>query len=274
MYDEATTGQQWIPVAERLGCAPSSYGARLSDTPSLDFYVSKLESRTALPDDARAALLATPTLIDHFPAYRDVMRQGDRPTRCCVVASGMVSRFRALRSGVRQILSFHLAGDMIDLPSALVIVADHGIRTHTATTLVTIAHGDVLRLAADYPALGRAFWFDTLIDAAIFREWTVNIGRRNARERTAHLLLELATKNRAAGLMPGDSFELPVSQADLADALGMTAVHLNRTLQWMRRERMIRTLSKSMTIENWPALTSLAGFDPLYLCPEGPRVIP
>lgn len=243
----------------------------MSQQSPISFYIDKLERREALPPEAHAALIGLDIRVDHYPAYRDVVRQGDRPTRCCIVMSGLVSRFRVLRSGARQIVSFHLRGDMIDLPSALIMVADHGIRTHVAATLASVAHDDILRLTADYPALGRAFWFDTLIDASIFREWTVNIGRRNARERTAHLLLEMATKSQAAGLMKDERFDLPVSQTDLADALGMTPVHLNRTLQWLRGEHLIRTHSRSVMIENWPAMVSLSGFDPIYLHPEGPR---
>jgi CRP-like cAMP-binding protein len=110
-----------------------------------------------------------------------------------------------------------------------------------------------------------------LIDAAIFREWTVNVGRRNARERTAHLLLEFATKMDAIGQVVNNSFELRISQADLADALGITSVHLNRTMQSLRRDRLIRTVSQTITIENWPEMIELAGFDANYLHPEGAR---
>lgn len=244
----------------------------MAETP-LSFYIAKLQRRATLPRDALAALESLDIQVEKVGAYRDIVREGERPARCCIVASGFASRFRVLRNGARQIFSFHLRGDMIDLPSALVPVSDHSIRAHVPTTLLTIAHDDLLRLAADHPAIGRAFWFDTLLDAAIFREWTANVGRRNARERTAHLLLEIATKSKAAGLITADMFELPVSQTDLADALGMTPVHLNRTLQWMRGERLIRSHSKSVMIENWPAMASLAGFDPAYLNPEGPRQI-
>ncbi len=178
---------------------------------------------------------------------------------------------KILRNGGRQIVSFHIPGDMIDLPSALVMVADHSIRTHAQTSILSISHGDVLRIVAEHPDVGRAFWFDTLVDAAIFREWTVNVGRRNTRERTAHLLLEFAYRYKAIGALDKDEFELPVTQLDLSDALGMTAVHLNRTLQWLRKEGYIRMHSGTMSIENWPEMIRLAGFTPDYLHPEGPR---
>lgn len=245
-----------------------------SDDSPISRYIAKLERNMRLPLDARAALLAVPTQVRSVPANFDIVHERDRPERSCLVDSGIVSRHKTLPNGARQILSFHFPGDMVDLQSALVIVADHGIRTHTPTTIVTIAHSDILRLAADYPALGRAFWFDTLLEAAIFREWTVNVGRRNTRQRTAHLLLEFAARLDAVGLSDGDTFLLPVSQTDLSDALGITSVHLNRTLQWMRGERLIRTLSRTVTIENRAEMMALSGFDPTYLHPEGPRSHP
>jgi CRP-like cAMP-binding protein len=237
-------------------------------------YLGKLERRAPLSVAGREAILALPARRKAYSTYQDIVSEGSRPTRCCLVESGLVSRYKTLRNGSRQILSFHIPGDMIDLSAALVVVADHGIRTHSPTIIITVDQRDVLQVAADFPEVGRAFWFDTLVDAAIFREWTVNVGRRNARERTAHLLLEFAYRFKAANMTSGDSFELPVSQADLADALGITSVHLNRTLQWLRRERYIRTHSKTISIENWEEMVQLAGFTSAYLHPEGPRPLP
>ncbi|MET0375299.1 MAG: Crp/Fnr family transcriptional regulator [Rhizorhabdus sp.] len=234
-------------------------------------YVAKIERRAPLPEAARAALLALPTRIRQYATYHDIVREGDRTGECCFVAKGLVSRHRTLRSGSRQIVSFHIPGDMIDLQAALVIVADHGIRTHIPTTVIATAHDAILQVAADHPSLARAFWFDTLADAAIFREWTVNVGRRNTRERTAHLLLEFAARFADAGLIKDGGFELPVSQTDLADALGITPVHMNRTMQWLRGERLIRTHMRMIWIENRAAMVELSGFNPLYLHREGPR---
>jgi len=239
----------------------------------LGHFLAKIERRGTVSVEARKAFLAIPTMRRTLSQYQDIVREGDRPVRSCMVETGLVSRYKTLRNGSRQILSFHIPGDMIDLQSALIVVADHGIRTHMSTDIVSIAHADILDIAADFPDVGRAFWFDTLIDASIFREWTVNVGRRNARARTAHLLLEIATKYRIAGITEGNIFPLPISQNDLSDALGMTSVHLNRTLQWMKGERYIRTHAKTMEIENLPAMMELAGFDPMYLHPEGPRVL-
>jgi CRP-like cAMP-binding protein len=219
-------------------------------------------------------MLAVPARRRDYGTHQDVVREGDEPGHCCFVESGMVSRHKTLRDGNRQIVSFHIAGDMVDLSSALVVVADHGIRTHSTTTIITVPHGDILRLAAEFPELGRAFWYDTLIDAAVFREWTVNVGRRSGLARTAHLLMEFAYRFRAAGMMDGNSFELPVSQADLSDALGISSVHLNRMLQSLRRDGYIRTVSKTVWIQRWDDLVEVAGFTSAYLHPEGPRRLP
>lgn len=242
--------------------------------PTMAKFLAKLERRAILPDAAREALLSLPVHARNWETYQDIVRERDRPAACFMVDEGLVSRYKTLRNGTRQIVSFHIPGDMVDLQSALVMVSDHGIRTHMPTRTISVAHFDILRIAADHPALGRALWFDTLIDAAIFREWTVNVGRRNSRERTAHLLLEFAARFKGAGLLVDDAFDLPVSQTDLSDALGITSVHLNRTLQWLRAERYIRTHSRSIMIENWPELIALAGFDSVYLHPEGPRQMP
>jgi CRP-like cAMP-binding protein len=242
------------------------------DSPSLSRYLDKMERRAPLSPAAREAFLALPKQVREYEAYRDIVREGDRPVRASFVESGLVSRYKTLRNGARQIMSFHIPGDLVDLQSALIVVADHGMRAHGNVRTITVAHHDLLNLAADFPEIARAFWFDTLIDAAIFREWTVDIGRRNSRERTAHLLLEMATLHDDAGLLVDDTFNFPITQNDLSDAVGMTPVHLNRVLQWMRRECLIRTHGRAITIENRVELQTLAGFDRGYLHPEGPRI--
>lgn len=237
----------------------------------LALYVAKLERSKMLPDDAREALLALPYRRRSIEAYRDFVREGDRTQECCLVESGLVSRYKTLRNGARQILSFHIPGDLVDLQAALMAVSDHGIRSHVPTELALIEQDALLDLSARYPALGRALWFDTLLDAAIFREWMVNVGRRNAKQRTAHLLLELYYRLEQIGEVDGDSFQMPVSQADLSDALGISPVHLNRTLQWLRSERMIRTISRTVVIDDLERLIAVAGFSANYLHPEGRR---
>jgi CRP-like cAMP-binding protein len=242
-------------------------------TQALERFLAKLSARSPISPESGRAWLDIPNETASFDTYRDLVREGERTKDCCLMVSGMVSRYKTVSNGGRQIVSFHVVGDMVDLQSCLMRVADHGIRAHTPVTVLRFGFADILRLAEHYPELGRAFWFDTLVDAAIFREWTLNVGRRTGRERIAHLLLEFAYRLERAGLSDGTEFFLPVTQSDLADAVGMSPVHVIRSLQWLRANRLIRTQGKVVTIADRPGLTQLADFHPTYLHPEGPRQI-
>ena len=239
--------------------------------PDLSGPLAKLTCRAPICEEAQQAFLGLKAIREDYATYRDVVREGDPTERCCFVESGLLSRYKTLRNGNRQIVSFHLARDLVDMQSCLVRIADHGIRTHTPTTLLTVSCDDILRIAAEFADLARAFWFETLVDAAIFREWTLNVGRRTARERTAHLLLEFAYRFKAIGLSDGREFVLPVTQADLADAVGLSPVHVNRSLQWLRSQGFIRTFGKTIVIEDRDALVRESDFRSTYLHPEGPR---
>lgn len=239
----------------------------------LSRYLARLSARSTISPVAMNAFLAIDCQSESFETYRDLVRENEPTKSCCLIASGLVSRYKTLRNGGRQIVSFHLAGEMVDLQSSLMRVSDHGIRAHTPVTVLRIRFGEILRLAEDFPELGRALWFDTLVDAAIFREWMLNVGRRTGRERVAHLLLEFAYRMKEAGLSDGGEFVLPVTQADLADAVGMSPVHVNRSLQWLRSTGLIRTQGRTVTIVDRDKLVALADFHDTYLHPEGPREV-
>lgn len=238
---------------------------------AIGLYLNKVEARRSMPEGARQAIFALRHNRHSYETYRDIVREGDRPTRCCLLESGFVSRYKTLPGGGRQINSFHIPGDMIDLQSSLLLVADHGIRTHSPSTIVTFDAQDVLALAEEWPAWGRAFWFDTMVDASIFREWTLNVGRRSAVPRIAHLLLEVAARLESIGRSDGRKFTLPVTQADLADAVGLSAVHTNRSLQKLREDGLIRSYGRTVVLEDVEALKGIASFTSRYLHPEGPR---
>jgi CRP-like cAMP-binding protein len=237
----------------------------------LDLFIAKLERRAKLSVRARDALLAVPRQRKTLAAYRDLIREGDPTHACSYIQSGLVSRYKTLSNGSRQILSFHIPGDMVDLQSALITVADHGIRTHVTTNVLLLANRELLEATAEFPELARALWFDTLVDASIFREWTLNVGRRNARDRTAHLLLEMAYRLGQIDMVRDRTFDLPISQADLADAVGISPVHLNRSLQTLRADGMISNVGRRMTIERWQDMAEMSDFRPVYMHPEGPR---
>ncbi|MGH1592243.1 Crp/Fnr family transcriptional regulator [Methylobacterium phyllosphaerae] len=203
--------------------------------------------------------------INHLDARHDIVRDGDKPTHCCLVISGWTCRYKLLSQGKRQILSFHVAGDIPDLLSLHIPVMDHSLATVTSATVALIPHESLRALVAQYPGLASRLWRETLIDAAIFREWMTGMGRRSASERIAHLFCEMYVKLQAVGLAGNYRCPLPLTQVDLADALGLTPVHVNRVLKDMRGQALITLRSHTLVIEAWDELLRVSEFDPLYL---------
>ena len=196
----------------------------------LDRFLDKIDARDALSDDEKGALAALPQKLVRTAARTRIVEEGEVPTHCCTVVEGIVYRSKMAASGRRQIISFHVPGDMVDLHTVLFKVADHTIETVRNSAIVLIPHIAILKTAEEYPTLARAFWYDTLLDASIQREALLNNGRRDARARTAHLFCELAVRLKRVGLVDGGSFELPLTQTDIADALGITPIHTNRVM--------------------------------------------
>lgn len=237
----------------------------------LDTFIAKIEGRSKLTEAERAALRGLPRRVLNLSGRTRIVEEGERPTHSCMVVSGMVFRSKLALAGRRQIISFHLPGDMVDLQTILFRIADHTIETARNATVILIPHEAVLAVAAEYPALARAFWFDTLVDASIQREMLLNIGRRDARARTAHLLCELVIRLRRAGADGTAPLDLFVTQADLADALGITSIHMNRVLARLRREGLITLDGRMLTVDDWHGLSAAGEFDPIYLHLDGPQ---
>jgi CRP-like cAMP-binding protein len=212
-----------------------------------------------------AAVLAMPHSVRDYQAGQYLLREGDRPRYCSFMLSGYTYRHKFVGDGGRQIVSIHIEGDFIDLQNMLLDLADHNIQALTRTTVVQIEASLVTEHAFAHPLLGRAFWRESLVEASIFREWVANIGRRDAHSRTAHLLCELATRREAAGLGPRDLFELPMTQEQLGDALGLTAVHVNRTLKMLQEDGLITRSKRSVSVADWDRLRDAADFTSDYL---------
>jgi len=194
-----------------------------------------------------------------------VVRDGDRPTECCLLAEGFAFRSKATVDGERQVMSVHIAGEIPDLQSLHLKVMDHDLVTITPCTLGFIAHDEIKRLNHERPNIADAMWRETLIDAAIFREWIVNLGKREALPRTAHLLVELHKRLMSIGYTRDGLFALPVTQADLGDCLGLSTVHVNRVLQFLRKDELITASRSEFNILDHERLEQLAGFDASYL---------
>ncbi len=168
-------------------------------------------------------------------------------------------------NGKRQIFSFHIPGDIPDMQSIHLSVMDHTLGTICASKVAFIPHEHVRALNRSCPRIADVFWRDTLIDAAVFREWMAGIGRRSAFARIAHLFCELFLRYKATGLTNGNSFNLPVTQSEIGDALGLSTVHVNRVLQELRGNGLITLRGGFLTVLDWDGLREAGEFDPAYL---------
>jgi CRP-like cAMP-binding protein len=182
-----------------------------------------------------------------------------------VLLSGFAFRQKTTLDGKRQIISVHIPGDMLDLQNLYLSVSDHSVQTLTRADVAFIVRADLHELARSSPAIDQAFFVDALVDSSIFREWVVNVGRRDARERVAHLLCEMARRLEAAGLIDEYGYELPMSQEQLADATGLTPVHISRTLRTLEAENLIARSKRNIHFPDWDRLRQVADFNERYL---------
>ncbi len=225
----------------------------------------KLESIATLTAEERAAVANLPATIKIFAANEDIVREGDRPSVVALVVEGFVCRYVLVPSGKRQIMSFHIPGDIPDLHSLFIDVMDHSLAALVPTKMALIPHDVMCRLIDGNPRIAHRLWRETLIDAAIFRKWIVGIGRRSAYARIAHMFCEFVTRMKAVGLADGDTCKLPFTQAMIGDALGLSTVHVNRTLQELRSKNLIKLSGGSLTVRDWQGLQQAGEFDPAYL---------
>lgn len=227
--------------------------------------IRRLRTSTSLGADDFTAIEGLPVLVKHMPGQVAIVREGQRAGQCCLLVEGFACRSKTTDSGKRQILSIHIAGDIPDLQSLHLHVMDHDLTTLGPCTVGFIMHDALRNLTRERPLIAEALWRDTLIDAAVFREWIVNVGRRPAVRRLAHLMAEIGARLETAGLSNGKEFQLPMTQIDLADALGLTPVHVNRVLQELRRDGVIELHKHAVSFPDLPRLKEVAEFDDLYL---------
>lgn len=233
--------------------------------PTFEKMVRRLERRSPLDPADRQALLALPHTVRKLPANGHIVRDGDAPEYCSLLLSGYAYRYKLTGEGGRQIISLHVAGEFLDLQNSFLGVADHSVQMLTEGELAFIPPGVLEELALTRSAIGRALWIDSLIDASIFREWVVNVGRRDSRARVAHLLCEFSLRLEAAGLASNHSYELPMTQEQLADAVGLTSVHVNRVLKQLGEDGLITRDRRSIVIEDWKRIREVGDFNERYL---------
>jgi CRP-like cAMP-binding protein len=231
--------------------------------------IRKLGSISPLTEDETRHILDLPLSVKEVGSDQDIVREGDRPSECCLVIEGFTCRYKLTEEGKRQIFSFHTPGDIPDLQSLHLKVMDHSLKTLTACKVAFIPHESITELGRRCPRVADVLWRDTLVDSAIFREWMLGIGRRSAYTRIAHLLCEVFLRMRAVGLANGYECDFPITQTEIADALGLSTVHVNRSVQEMRAAGLIEMRRGTLTICDWDGLKKAGEFDAAYLHIDG-----
>jgi CRP-like cAMP-binding protein len=237
----------------------------MPDPSILDAMVRKLRQWCPLDAGDQDALRALPYRLIKLRPQEFIVREGDQPRSSCLMVSGFSFRHKVAGNGGRQIFSIHMKGDLADLQNSLLGTADHNLQAVTHVEAAMIPVEAIQDVALNRPAVGRAMWVETLVDASIFREWILNVGRRDARTRAAHMLCEFAMRLEAAGLGERCNYELPMTQEQLADSLGLTSVHTNRTLMGLGKDGLIERRQRALRIVDWPGLAEAGDFDPAYL---------
>lgn len=228
-------------------------------------FAQRLASHSRLSPEEQAAILDLRFQPMHVNANQDFVQQDETVTNSCFVLAGLVGTFGQNRRGERQITSVFLSGDMIDLYTVVVPQAPASIQALTPTTILKVPHSELRNLAARHPGIAEAFWRECVIGATIISEWVTNVGRRDARSRLAHVFCEIACRS---GWQPVDNeyvFDFPITQNHLADMLGLTPVHVNRTLKGLREDRLLELQHRTVKILNWERLSQIGDFDPAYL---------
>ena len=229
----------------------------------LDPLLGEIETHAHLDQAEREAVLHLPYRLRGFEAGAYLVREGDRPQHCYVLADGYAIRQKVTGTGARQILAICIPGDAIDLQN--LATADHGIQMLTHGKVAELPRQAVRDLVVAHPKIGAGIIQMSLVEASILREWVVNVGRRHARERIAHVLCEIAVRLEARGLDGMNGFELPMSQEQLADVTGLTPVHVNRVLKGLETEGLISRQRRRISFADWRALQDAGDFSQRYL---------
>lgn len=228
-------------------------------------FVEKLRGFAPLGDDDVALLERATAKTRCVAARRDLIREGDRPGPVFVMLEGWACRYKLLPDGTRQIMAFLMPGDSCDIHAAVLAEMDHSIQTLTPARVALIERGEIERLIEGRPRIARALWATQLVDEGTLRAWIVSMGRRSSIARVAHLMCELYLRARNIGLVTDNELELPITQIVLADALGLTPVHVNRVIRKLRQAKVMELRERSLLILDPARLAEIAGFDEGYL---------
>lgn len=228
-------------------------------------HLKKLRVHTEIGPDEERVIRALVRETRRVAPDQFVVRSGDKLDFSLLLVDGWLARSKDLPSGDRQVLELHVAGDFADLHAFTLKRLDHDVISITECTIAVVPHDRLMDLTEHYPHLARVYWMSTNIDAAITREMALSLGQRSAIQRMAHLFCELHVRLGIVGRTRGATFDFPLTQRELSECLGLTVVHVNRTLQELRRMGLVEAQNREITLLDKPRLESLAEFDPLYL---------
>ena len=231
----------------------------------IETHLTKLRLRDEISAEEERAIRSMFTDVRDIPADKVIVRRGQDLKESLLLLDGWVARTKDLRDGGRQISELAFSGDFTDLHAFTLKRLDHSVATITRVRLAVAPHERIHAVLERHPHLARVYWLMTNIDAAIHREWTVSLGRRSAQSRMAHLFCETLERLKVVGLADADSYDFPLTQQEFGECLGLTSVHVNRTLQSLRRQGLIQVENRRATILDLPGLRALGEFDPDYL---------
>lgn len=227
--------------------------------------IKKLSSYTDLSEDEKQILEAAVIGIDEFKRHEDIIHEGQKPGHMHLMLEGWGCRYKLIEDGQLHTMALIIPGDLCDMHITLIDEMDHSIRALTPVKIAKISQKKLNDIVDHYPRLARALLWSTLVDESILREWLVNAGTREADVRLAHLLCEMLLRSRAAGLSEDDSFDLPMTQEELGETMGLTPVHINRVLQRLRKDGLIELKSRRLIILDWERIKTFSQFRPNYL---------
>ena len=233
----------------------------------IEAHLKRLTARHAISEAEAAAVRESIGDARDYPARTILAEPGQLLSASTLVLKGFLCRYKDLSEGQRQITQIHVPGDFADLHSFTLKKLDHSVMTLSPTRIALVPHTNLTRITEQFPHLTRVYWFSTNLDAAIHREWEVSLGRRSAIARCAHILAELRFRLEMVGLADRRGYALPISQIDLSECLGLTPVHVNRSLRRLREDGIATFRTGRVEIHDLAALEEAGEFDPAYLYP-------
>jgi CRP-like cAMP-binding protein len=231
----------------------------------LELLLRKLETHSALSEDDRRAVLELPVTRRTLEAHAYTVREGAKPEGCAILLSGFAYRHKLTSDGARQIVALHIPGEPLDFQHLFLDETDHNVQMLTRGEVAVVPREPLQRLARSRSAVGHAILITILVEGSIYREWVLNVGRRDARARLSHLLCEFAVRLEKQGLAKDYGYELPMTQEQLGDAIGLTPVHVNRTIKSLEADGLIARKGRVISFPDWTRLQDVADFNRRYL---------